>query len=64
MIADPPTFHWYEYVIPAGALGPTKLTLPPVQNVVVPIVVIVAVGNAFTVTTAVVLLIQPPTVTV
>ena len=60
----PPKFHWYEYVIPAGALGPTKLTLPPAQNVVVPIVVIVAVGNAFTVTTAVVLFVHPPTVTV
>jgi hypothetical protein len=50
--------------MPAGALGPTKLTLPPAQNVVVPIVVIVAVGNAFTVTTAVVLFVHPPTVTV
>ena len=51
-------------VIPAGALGPIKVTLPPVQNVVVDAAAIVAVGKLLTVTVVVAVLVHPPTVTV
>ena len=52
------------YVIPAGALGPIKTTLPPSQNVVAPAAAIVAVGKLFTVTVVVVVFVHEPTVTV
>ena len=50
--------------MPAGALGPTKATEPPEQNVVAPVVAIVAVGNALTLNVIVALEEQDPEVTV
>jgi hypothetical protein len=50
--------------MPAGALGPTKATVPPEQNVVAPVVAIVAVGNALTLNIIVALEEQDPEVTV
>ena len=52
------------YVIPAGALGPIKVTLPPSQKVVEPAAAIVAVGKLLTVTVVVVVFVQEPTITV
>jgi hypothetical protein len=52
------------YVIPAGALGPIKVTLPPSQKEVGPAAAIVAVGKLFTVTVVVVVFVQAPTITV
>ena len=49
--------------MPAGALGPTKATEPPEQNVVAPVAVIVAVGKALMLTEAVVVFVQPAVVT-
>lgn len=52
-IAVPFKFHWYELPVLA-----VNVTLPPVQNVVVPPAVIAGVGKAFTVTAAVTVLVQ------
>jgi hypothetical protein len=50
--------------MPAGALGPMRVTLPPEQNVVAEAAAIVAVGKLFTVTVVVAVFVQPLTVTV
>ena len=50
--------------MPAGALGPIKVTEPPSQNVVEPVAAIVAVGRLLTVTVVVVVFVQPPGVAV
>ena len=52
-----PLLHWYVNPVPAFAL---KFTLEPLQNVVDPLAVIVAVGNAFTSTAVVVLVAEQP----
>jgi hypothetical protein len=47
-MAIPLLFHTYVKPAPAGAFN---TTFPPVQNVVDPVAVILAVGKVFTVTT-------------